>query len=73
VLKSYTTAEQVREATAAHPDPLSRSGEKERTTQRQESEKPTAAVGPALSGGKILWRTFVSWLRPVFFGKREAG
>jgi carbon monoxide dehydrogenase subunit G len=26
-----------------------------------------------LSGGKILWRAVVSWLRQIFSGKREAG
>src|SRR6266851_9391881 len=39
-------AEQAREATGARPDPLSASGEKERTAPRQESEKPIA--GPEL-------------------------
>ena len=66
-------AEQTREATAApRPDPLSAGGEKERAAPRQESEKSIAAAGPELSGGKILWRAFVSWLRQVLFGKREA-
>jgi len=31
--------------------------------------RPAAAE---LSGGKILWRAFISWLRQVFSGKREA-
>ena len=61
-------AEQAGEATAPHPDPLTASGENERAASRQENEKPIAA----LSGGKILWRALVSWLRQVFFGKREA-
>jgi carbon monoxide dehydrogenase subunit G len=65
--------EQARGATAApRPDPLSAGGEKERAAPRQENEKPIAAAGPELSGGKILWRAFVSWLRQVLFGKREA-
>ena len=39
--------------------------------------QPRAAVSPRLaaaelSGGKILWRAFRSWLRQVFLGKREA-
>jgi hypothetical protein len=32
------------------------------------SRRPLAAE---LSGGKILWRILVSWLRQVFSGKRE--
>ena len=46
---------------AIQPDPL----------QLEEKE----AVAPAaseLSGGKVLWRAFISWLREVFFGKRDA-
>jgi carbon monoxide dehydrogenase subunit G len=66
-------AEQTREATAApRPDPLSAGGEKERAAPRRENEKSIAAAGPELSGTKILWRALVSWLRQVFFGKREA-
>ena len=65
-------AEQAREATAPPPDSLTVGGEKERAAPRRENEKPIAAAGPELSGGKILWRAFVSWLRQVLFGKREA-
>ena len=65
-------AEQAREATAAPPDPLTAGGEKERAAPQRENEKPIAAPGLELSGGKILWRAFVSWLRQVLFGKREA-
>ena len=66
-------AEQTREATAApRPDPLSAGGENEGSAPRQESEKSIAAAGPELSGRKILWRALISWLRQVFFGKREA-
>src|SRR4029077_1660896 len=62
-------AEQAREPTAAPPDPLTAGGEKERAASRWENEKPIAAAGPELSGGKILWRALISWLRQVFFGK----
>src|ERR1700736_349720 len=66
-------AEQTRGATAApRPDPLSAGGEKERAAPRQDNGQPTTAAAPELSGGKILWRAFVLWLRQVFFGKKEA-
>jgi uncharacterized protein len=65
-------AEQAREATAPPPDPLTAGGEKERAAPRQNNGQPITAAAPELSGGKILWRAFVSWLRQVFFGKREA-
>jgi len=67
-------AEQARDATAPHPDPLSggAGGERERAAPRQDNGQPITAAPPELSGGKILWRAFVSWLRQVFFGKREA-
>jgi uncharacterized protein len=38
-------------------------------TREGEGLRPSAAE---LSGGRILWRVFVSWLRQVFSGKREA-
>ena len=63
-------AEQAGEATARHLDLLT-GGEKERAAPRQNDEQPGTATSPEFSGGKILWRAFVSWLRQVFFGKRE--
>jgi carbon monoxide dehydrogenase subunit G len=36
------------------------------------SPAPSRPATAELSGGKILWRVFVSWLRQVFLGKREA-
>ena len=42
--------------------------------ERGAAEPATTASRPAaaeLSGGKILWRILVSWLRQVFLGKRE--
>jgi carbon monoxide dehydrogenase subunit G len=65
-------AERAGEATTPHSDPLSAGEEKERAAPRQNDEQPRTAAAPELSGGKILWRAFVSWLRQVFFGKREA-
>jgi hypothetical protein len=65
-------AEQAGEATAAPPDPLAAGEERERAAPGQDNGQPTTAAAPELSGGKILWRAFVSWLRQVFFGKREA-
>jgi uncharacterized protein len=59
-------------ATASHPDPLPAGSEKERAAPRQNDEQQRTATPSELSGGKILWRAFVSWLRQVFFGKREA-
>jgi carbon monoxide dehydrogenase subunit G len=43
--------------------------------ERGVAEPAATASRPAaaeLSGGKILWRILVSWLRQVFSGKREA-
>ena len=49
--------------------------------QMAEGSRGHAAPGAALprpaaaelSGGKLLWRALLSWLRQVFAGKREAG
>src|SRR3984893_4087759 len=65
-------AEQAREATAPRPDPSTAGGEEESAAPRREEGKPITATAPELSGGKILWRAFLSWLRQVLFGKREA-
>ena len=65
-------AEQAREATATYPDPLTAGGETEPAAPRHDNRQPMTAAAPELSGGKILWRAFLSWLRQVFFGKREA-
>jgi uncharacterized protein len=65
-------AEQAREATAPRPDPSTAGGEEESAAPRREEGKPIIATAPELSGGKILWRAFLSWLRQVLFGKREA-
>ena len=54
--------------TAPHPA----GGEREQPasqTREGPGQRPSAAE---LSGGRILWRVFVSWLRQVFSGKREA-
>jgi len=57
-------------AAAPYPDPLPAGGERERAgTSPAMATRPAAAE---LSGGKILWRAFLSWLRQVFSGKREA-
>jgi carbon monoxide dehydrogenase subunit G len=34
-------------------------------------KQPVAPTASELEGGKLLWRAFVSWLREVFFGKRD--
>ena len=65
-------AERGEGTTASHPDPLSAGEKNEWAAPRQGDEHPRTAEAPELSGSKILWRAFVSWLRQVFFGKREA-
>jgi carbon monoxide dehydrogenase subunit G len=65
-------AEQAREATSPQPDPSTAGGEEESAAPRREEGKPITATAPELSGGKILWRVLILWLRQVFFGKREA-
>jgi carbon monoxide dehydrogenase subunit G len=60
------------QAAAPRPDPLTAAEDREKAAPRRDDYQ---AVTPALSelkGSKILWRAFVSWLRQVFFGKREA-
>jgi carbon monoxide dehydrogenase subunit G len=59
-------------ATAPHPDPLTAGEHRERAAPRQDDEQAVAPAASELKGAKILWRAFVSWLRQVFFGKREA-
>ena len=57
---------------AIHSNPLVPAGDKETAAPQQENEQQITAVAPELSGGKILSRAFVSWVREHFSGKREA-
>ena len=65
-------AEQARMQRPLDPDPLTAGGDRERAAPRPDDGQPIAPAASELSGGKILWRAFTSWLRQVFFGKREA-
>jgi hypothetical protein len=59
-------------SSAAGPVPLTTGQDAEKTVPRPEGERAEATAAPELSGGKVLWRAFVLWLREVFFGKRDA-
>ena len=59
-------------SSAAGSVPLTANQDGERAVPRPEEERTAASAAPELSGGKVLWRAFVSWLREVFFGKRDA-
>ena len=37
-----------------------------------EDQQAVAPAASQLESGRILWRAFVSWLRELFFGKRDA-
>jgi carbon monoxide dehydrogenase subunit G len=52
-------------------NPVISGGERERTAT-PENVKSVMPATSELKGGKVLWRAFVSWLRNVFFGKRDA-
>jgi len=58
--------------TAPSPDPVTSVGERETAATAPEAEKSVMLPTSELRGDKILWRAFVSWLRDVFFGKRDA-
>lgn len=53
---------------APPPDALPLGAERGAAAPATSASRPAAAE---LSGGKILWRMLVSWLRQVFSGKRE--
>jgi hypothetical protein len=52
-------------------NPVISAGERERTAA-PEDDKTVMPATSELKAGKLLWRAFVSWLRNVFFGKRDA-
>ncbi|MGA8549527.1 MAG: SRPBCC family protein [Stellaceae bacterium] len=54
---------------APPPESLPLQAERGAAERAKTASRPAAAE---LSGGKILWRILVSWLRQVFSGKREA-
>jgi carbon monoxide dehydrogenase subunit G len=62
--------DQVRTPTANLAPPAA-GGDKQSAARQREDEQAVAPAGPELKGGIILWRTFLSWLRQVFFGKRD--
>ena len=56
---------------ASNLTPLAAGGDKQSAARQRENEQAVAPAGPELKGGIILWRAFLSWLRQVFFGKRD--
>jgi carbon monoxide dehydrogenase subunit G len=58
------------QALDANPPP--EGGERARTAAQPTDAQVRAPAAMELQGGKLLWRAFVSWLRQVFFGKRDA-
>jgi len=44
----------------------------ERAAPPPEDQQAVAPAASQLKSGRILWRAFVSWLRELFFGKRDA-
>jgi hypothetical protein len=59
-------------AHAASPRLNPAAEDRQKAAPRQDDEQLAAPAASQLKGGKILWRAFVSWLRQVFFGKRDA-
>jgi carbon monoxide dehydrogenase subunit G len=61
-------------STAPHPDPVAAgaAGGDSGRAAPPDAEQVIAPAVPELSVGKVLWRAFVSWLREVIFGKRNA-
>jgi carbon monoxide dehydrogenase subunit G len=57
------------EAAAIETAPFAPRAERGAAEPAATASRPTAAE---LSGGKILWRILVSWLRQIFTGRREA-
>jgi len=68
VATEATPADAGAAAPAPHPSPLPARGERESEAPPREGEGQSAS---ALSGGSILWRALVSWLRQLFSAKRE--
>lgn len=62
-------AEAAATESAPPPEELAPQAERGAAEPAATASRPAAAE---LSGGKILWRMLVSWLRQVFSGKREA-
>jgi carbon monoxide dehydrogenase subunit G len=54
------------------PDPLTAGVDKGSALAQRPDRQVRSPAGSELEGGKLLWRTFLSWLRQVFFGKKEA-
>ena len=59
-------------SSASDPNPPPVSGESERAAAQQIQGQVRAPAASELKGAKLLWRAFLSWLRQVLFGKRDA-
>ena len=57
---------------ALEPSPVASGVESERAASQPNDPQPRVPANSELKGGKLLWRAFLSWLRQVFFGKRDA-
>jgi uncharacterized protein len=57
---------------APEPDPLTAGRDRERAETPPQHNQAITPAASALKGGRVLWRAFVSWLREVLFGKRDA-
>jgi carbon monoxide dehydrogenase subunit G len=67
--EAVPSAEAAAADSARPPESLAAQMERGVAEPAATASRPAAAE---LSGGKILWRILVSWLRQVFSGKREA-
>jgi uncharacterized protein len=59
-------------AVTESPAPLVSSASQTKQETAQSAATVSRPAAAELSGGRILWRILVSWLRQVFSGKREA-
>jgi uncharacterized protein len=59
-------------APALAPDPLTAGRGRDGAALPEDKQVVAPAASAELSGSKVLWRALVSWLRQVFFGKRDA-
>jgi uncharacterized protein len=56
---------------APNPDPFTAGKDRQRAETPPQHTQAITPAASALKGDRVLWRAFVSWLREVFFGKRD--
>jgi uncharacterized protein len=61
------------ESPSPQPSPRETGRGRDPRQREGEGQTPPPTSAPALQGGRLLWRTFVGWVKQLFFAKGKTG